>query len=138
MGNKQGNSSDITERQFGRLTAIEPTNIRSGGHIVWKCQCECGNIAFVDSNALKKGNTRSCGCLIQTRDFTRKGILDRFIQKGYNVEPFGRYGIVFISGDEIYGLQLQDLIDNARSQGMSKDELDNVIIERVKKKINIE
>lgn len=134
MANKQ----DLTGLNFGRLTAIEPTNIRSGGHIIWKCQCECGNIAFVDSNALKKGNTRSCGCLIKTRDFTRKGILDRFIQKGYNVEPFGRYGIVFISGDEIYGLQLQDLINNARSQNISKDELDNVIIERVKKKINIE
>ena len=134
MANKQ----DLTGLNFGRLTAIEPTNIRSGGHIVWKCQCECGNIAFVDSNALKKGNTRSCGCLIQTRDFTRKGILDRFIQKGYNVEPFGRHGIVFISGDEIYGLQLQDLINKARSQNISKGELDNIIIERVKKKISIE
>lgn len=30
--------------------------------IVWKCQCDCGNIAFVPTSYLTTGDTKSCGC----------------------------------------------------------------------------
>lgn len=129
--------SDIAGRKFGKLTALEPTNQRSCGHIIWKCQCDCGNIAFVDANRLKKGNTQSCGCLRTARDFTRAGVLDRLIQKGYSVEPFGRYGILFVNGEEVYGLQLQIILQEACRKGLSKEELDNMIIAKAKMKIDI-
>lgn len=35
----------------------------SDGHARWLCQCECGNTTIVSSNVLKKGHTKSCGCL---------------------------------------------------------------------------
>lgn len=54
---------DLYGKKFGRLTIIEPTEKRCGGFIVWKCQCDCGKIAYVSSGNLCSGNTKSCGCL---------------------------------------------------------------------------
>ena len=51
-------------QRFGRLTVIEKTDRRiSNGCIVWRCKCDCGNICEVSSLNLRKGNTKSCGCL---------------------------------------------------------------------------
>jgi len=36
---------------------------RQNGHIMWHCQCECGNEIDVISSSLTSGNTQSCGCL---------------------------------------------------------------------------
>ena len=59
--------------RFGRLTAITPTEKRSGKSIVWICQCECGNQLDVRATMLTSGHTTSCGCvkkeLDETRDF---------------------------------------------------------------------
>ena len=55
----------IGER-YGLLTVIEPTETRIAGKVVWKCQCDCGNMCEVSSNALVSGNTMSCGCLRKT------------------------------------------------------------------------
>lgn len=63
---------DITGKRFGRLTALEKTDMRCCGRIVWKCVCDCGEITYVDTCRLKTGTTRSCGCLYQE---TRKGKL---------------------------------------------------------------
>ena len=49
--------------RYGRLTAIEPTNKRQSGSIVWRCVCDCGNEAFVSAKLLATGSAQSCGCL---------------------------------------------------------------------------
>lgn len=55
---------DISERKFGRLKAIEPTDEREdNGKIIWKCECECGNITYVSVSDLTRKRVRSCGCL---------------------------------------------------------------------------
>lgn len=56
---------DITGKKFGRLTALEKTDKRdkSNCSVIWKCECECGNIAYVPEYLLSKGGVRSCGCL---------------------------------------------------------------------------
>ena len=49
---------------FNKLTVIEKTNKRNnGGNIIYKCQCQCGNICYVRSNNLLSGETTSCGCI---------------------------------------------------------------------------
>ena len=49
---------------YGRLTVIKQTKERdSCGRIKWLCQCECGNLTKVNSSALRRGTTLSCGCL---------------------------------------------------------------------------
>lgn len=57
-------TKDITGNKYGRLLVLEETELRSSdGCIVWKCQCDCGNITYVNSNSLKREDIVSCGCL---------------------------------------------------------------------------
>lgn len=57
---------DLTGQRFGRLTVIERAeNTRSyyTTRPTWRCRCDCGNEAIVIGENLKRGGTRSCGCL---------------------------------------------------------------------------
>lgn len=55
---------DITGRQFGRLTALYVTDIKTASTCrIWHCKCECGNGCDVAYNDLIRGSTKSCGCL---------------------------------------------------------------------------
>lgn len=58
----KANTKNLSGKKFGHLTALEPTERRSGGSIVWKCQCDCGNITYVIAGNLTSGHTKSCGC----------------------------------------------------------------------------
>lgn len=53
---------DLTGKIFGRLTVIKEISI-STRRTFWECRCECGKIKVVVGDALKNGDTRSCGCL---------------------------------------------------------------------------
>ena len=49
---------ELAGQVFGRLTVTK--------HVVasyWETKCECGNVQIVKSQALRNGNTRSCGCI---------------------------------------------------------------------------
>lgn len=53
---------DIGDK-FNKLIVLEKTNRRLNRSIIYKCKCDCGNIAYVKSTNLIKGYTKSCGCL---------------------------------------------------------------------------
>lgn len=53
---------DISGQRFGRLVAIKSTSDEKG-RFMWKCRCDCGNTHLVKSVNLRRGTTRSCGCL---------------------------------------------------------------------------
>lgn len=42
-----GKIKDLTGEVFGRLTVLGMTPERRNRQVVWKCQCECGNITDV-------------------------------------------------------------------------------------------
>ena len=55
---------DITNRRFGRLTALYATGDRDRkGSVVWHCRCDCGRELDLTESALVHGNYQSCGCL---------------------------------------------------------------------------
>lgn len=60
-----GKAVDITGKRFGRLIALEPTDQRISGSIVWRCQCDCGNEHFASVSGLRAGTQLSCGCLLE-------------------------------------------------------------------------
>ncbi len=58
------NLKDMTGRRFGRLLVTK----RDGTYLknrlaVWLCQCDCGNVTSVRGASLRKGTSKSCGCL---------------------------------------------------------------------------
>lgn len=53
---------NLIGQKFGYLTVLEETNQREYGKIIWKCQCECGKIIYLNTSRLKEGNDTSCGC----------------------------------------------------------------------------
>ena len=58
------NIVDISNKKFGRLTAMKPTKERTKyGSVVWECKCDCGEICFVSGNSLRNNGTKSCGCV---------------------------------------------------------------------------
>ena len=74
-----GKIIDITNQTFGFLTALYPTRIN--GRFAWHCKCECGKEIDVNSNNLRSGKVKSCGCKKKeiisqkvTKDLTNKQI----------------------------------------------------------------
>lgn len=54
---------DLTNKQFGRLTALYKAEKRNDKYTRWVCQCKCGNIIEIRTDYLTSGHTTSCGCL---------------------------------------------------------------------------
>ena len=71
---------DLTGHKYGRLLVVKPAN-RKG---FWVCKCDCGNEATVSGNAMRMGNTKSCGC------FRREATAKKFTTHGLrNTDEWG-------------------------------------------------
>lgn len=67
---------NIAGMKFGRLLVVEVSERQNQSQrIKWRCVCECGGKISTTSNALIRGATRSCGCLLAEtrRANTEKG-----------------------------------------------------------------
>lgn len=59
-----GSRIDLTGQNFGRWTVLGITDKRTkDGNVFWSVLCVCGNKKKVDSHTLRRGGSRSCGCL---------------------------------------------------------------------------
>lgn len=55
---------DLTGKKFGRLTVVRLNDMAQKKHNKsWVCRCDCGQTTVVYGCNLKRGMTRSCGCL---------------------------------------------------------------------------
>jgi hypothetical protein len=52
---------DMTGQCFGRLKVIERNGSKRRAS-AWLCKCDCGNETTVSGRALRRGETKSCGC----------------------------------------------------------------------------
>lgn len=53
---------DISGRIFGRLTVVKMIESKNR-NMYWLCRCECGREVEVCGRSLRRGRTKSCGCL---------------------------------------------------------------------------
>lgn len=78
---------NLTGQRSGKLIAIEPTKERKHGNIVWKCQCDCGNIHYVTSNNFSMKKVQSCGqCINSHNSKGEEKIKQLLIDNNYNFE----------------------------------------------------
>ena len=54
---------DLTGQVFGHLKVISRDLERKSKRIHWNCLCACGTASSVDGASLRRGASRSCGCV---------------------------------------------------------------------------
>ena len=97
---------DLGGKFFGEWVVIGQSLERGNrGQIKWDCACSCGSVKAVQAEALKKGQSKSCGCLkrsaaskratthgmSQTRIYrAHRHMIDRCNNK--NVDMYSIYG----------------------------------------------
>jgi len=58
---------NLTGQRFGKLIVVERAgNFLYGTKVKnsrWRCICDCSNECFVNGASLRRGKTKSCGCL---------------------------------------------------------------------------
>jgi len=66
----KGRLIDLTGESFGEWAVVKRSfpNNKKGNDAHWKCQCSCGTIRIINGASLRRGDTRSCGCLTQHGD----------------------------------------------------------------------
>lgn len=63
-------NTDLTGQRFGRLTVLRGTGrSRKSQGRTWLCVCDCGAETEVATGTLRRGHTRSCGCLLREYAF---------------------------------------------------------------------
>ena len=64
---------DLTGQRFFRLTVLEYAEedkqvYYSNAHKpTWKCKCDCGSVCYATTESLRRGDTKSCGCITKER-----------------------------------------------------------------------
>ena len=109
---------DMTGEKFGRLTVIRRGEdcIESDGTkaVQWVCKCDCGNPndILVRGTSLRKGLTKSCGCLRRQQCSTigQKGKGQHNSScKQYNTYNLnGEYGIGYTNKGQEFYFDLED------------------------------
>ena len=56
---------DLTGQRYGRLVVVPHTPRLIGSRYHCKVRCDCGVVKWTNSNNMRAGNTRSCGCLLK-------------------------------------------------------------------------
>lgn len=71
---------DLTGQVFSRLKVIAFAGNRGKKQErYWECVCDCGKTHVVQAYSLRKGNTKSCGCLaLETRSTHKQSYSDEY------------------------------------------------------------
>ena len=54
---------DMKGQRFGRLVVLSCAGQKYDGKTLWLCRCDCGRRTKIVRASLRRGLTRSCGCL---------------------------------------------------------------------------
>ena len=105
---------DLTGQRFGKLLVLERVDSTWDGRARWKCKCDCGTIKETTGEALRRGDTISCGCMASKGEYFIRQYLnqhninfqtqyifsDLVSQKGYPL----RFDFAIFKGGRLYCL----------------------------------
>lgn len=90
---------NLAGQVFGSITVLSQATFKAP--IKWLCKCQCGNTAEIRTNNLRRGKTKSCGCMsrekVTTHGLSRTPTYkswDGMIQRCFNPanDGYRRYG----------------------------------------------
>lgn len=87
---------DMIGMVCGRLTVIADSGSNKRGKKMWECLCECGNKTVVTGDRLRRGVTKSCGCLHDELLLESLKRYNQFIIKKDYCEGYTTKGETFI------------------------------------------
>lgn len=124
---------DRTGQVFGELTVVSRETNDKHNKAQWLCTCTCGQQTIVGSNALVKGNTRSCGHLRRatihgmegTRTYTSwESMIQRCTNpRTYSYRNYGARGISVCAEWREFATFYRDM--GTRPDGRTLDRIDN-------------
>lgn len=59
-----GNIIDLTNNKFGRLLVLRFSHKDKHHKAHWYCKCDCGNTKVIAGSSLRRGLSKSCGCVL--------------------------------------------------------------------------
>ena len=65
---KKPTAPDMIGKRFERLVVVHLVERTTAGLYRWLCQCECGGTTTTNTANLRRGHTKSCGCLQRQQD----------------------------------------------------------------------
>ena len=83
-----GKREDLSGQVFGWLTAKEYSHSDKYRTSFWLCECKCGGKITTASSNLKKGCTRSCGCLKRISDQNKAANMRRARRRERHIGEF--------------------------------------------------
>jgi hypothetical protein len=100
------NFIDLTGQTFGRLVVIDRAENAKDGTTRWNCRCGCdGKIVVVKGSYLRRGDTKSCGCLSREKTIER----NKTIHKKYNDYVINdKYVIMYTTKNEPFLVDIED------------------------------
>lgn len=111
---------NLEGQRFGKLTVLYPLEKRNNqGLVVWKCQCDCGNQCDVVGSYLRKGQTKSCGCL------KKELLIKRNIESGNQIKIGDRFGSLTVLED--LGFRKQNSRNKQERWSLCKCDCGNII-----------
>lgn len=76
----------MTGQTFGRWTVVQYEGRNKFGSCLWLCRCECGSTKVINGADLRRGDSKSCGCL--NHELAR----ERLLQHGHtNTAIYGEW-----------------------------------------------
>jgi hypothetical protein len=73
-----GSRYNLVGQKFNKLTVLKRAGSNSHQKALWECKCDCGKLVDVVTSSLRRGDTKSCGCIIKELA-VEKGKLKRVI-----------------------------------------------------------
>lgn len=58
-----GHRINLVGQKFNKLTVLEFSHVGPNYTQMWKCLCDCGTFKIVSGTHMKRGTTKSCGCV---------------------------------------------------------------------------
>lgn len=71
---------DMAGQRFGKLTVLHYSHSERGKR-KYLCKCDCGKAKIVAGADMRKGHTRSCGCLCARKLETHEEYRERYQQQ---------------------------------------------------------
>lgn len=136
---------DLSGAEFGNLIVLHraPNHETPCGQAVtsWVCKCKCGKEITVTSQNLRRGHTKSCGCLIPQHNLKHGDCVNHTISRLYNIwagmkarcynthnpryEYYGKRGIKVCNGWLSFESFRRWALCNGYSDDLTIDRIDN-------------